>query len=399
MVRTLAEMPADAAPRIRTGIGEWDRVFGGGIVPGSVALVGGDPGVGKSTLLMQVADSIPASAPVLYVSGEESLPQLGIRARRLGLGLQRVHFAAETELEPILERIRQAPPSLLIVDSIQSTYEAGVESGPGSVVQLRACTLRLHTVAKEHQVAVILVGHVTKEGAIAGPKVLEHMVDVVLYLEGERIQAYRLLRSVKNRYGATNEVGVFEMQDAGLAEVPNPSAAFLADRLERTSGSAVVVTMEGTRPMLVEVQALVTRSTLAMPRRMTTGLDFHRVALLAAVLSKRMGIPLHDFDVHVNVVGGLRIDEPAADLGTALAMLSSYRDVPLDPSTVVIGEVGLGGELRGVGQTDIRLAEATKLGFRRALVSHRAGTSTLPPGMDICRAATLKDAAALAGVP
>lgn len=411
-VRTLADIEMEDVPRLRTGLAEWDRVVGGGIVPGSIVLVGGDPGVGKSTLLMQIAEAVVAGSgnprssasshrpiSVLYVSGEESLPQIGIRARRLGLGPHGVSFGAETDLQAIVERVAKDPPALLVVDSIQSVYDSDIESVPGSLTQLRECTLRLCQVAKERHVAVILVGHVTKEGLIAGPKVLEHMVDVVLYFQGEGVHAYRLLRSVKNRFGPTNEVGVFEMRDGGLVEVPNPSAAFLADRVQSGSGSAIVVTLEGTRPMLVEVQALVTRSTFAMPRRMTSGLDFNRVALLAAVVAKRAGAPLHDFDIHVNVVGGLRVEETAADLGTALAMLSSYRDVPLDPETVIIGEVGLSGELRGVGQTDLRVGEAAKFGFRRALVPRRAnGSAALSPGIELVQASTLREAAALAGV-
>jgi DNA repair protein RadA/Sms len=408
----LADVETQEIPRLQAAMPEWDRVLGGGIVPGSVVLVGGDPGVGKSTLLLQVADAIARfSAPtkdngrhersgeVLYVSGEESLPQVGLRARRLGLDPNGMGMAAETDVNTVIGTIEVRPPALLIVDSIQSVYDPGVDSTPGSVTQLRDCTLRLVQIAKEHHVAMLLVGHVTKEGAIAGPKVLEHMVDAVLYLEGERIQAYRLLRSVKNRYGATSEVGVFEMQDGGLIEVANPSAAFLEDRVEGGSGSAVVVTLEGTRPMLVEVQALVSRTSMAMPRRMSSGIDFNRVVLLAAVLSKRAGVPLHEFDIHVNVVGGLRIEEPAADLGTALAMLSSYRDVPLDSQTVAIGEIGLAGELRSVGQMELRLREAAKLGFKRAIIPRRSrGGKPAIPDLDIVEASTLREAAFLLGV-
>jgi DNA repair protein RadA/Sms len=391
---------------------EWDRVLGGGIVPGSVVLVGGDPGVGKSTLLLQVADAVATALAtpgsngkhdppheVLYVSGEESLPQVGLRARRLRLSPNGMGMASETDINTVLGTLEVRPPRLLVVDSIQSVYDPGLDSTPGSVTQLRDCTLRLVQTAKEHHIAVLLVGHVTKEGAIAGPKVLEHMVDAVLYLEGERIQAYRLLRSVKNRYGATSEVGVFEMQDGGLVQVLNPSAAFLEDRVEEGSGSAVVVTMEGTRPMLVEVQALVSRTSLAMPRRMASGVDFNRVVLLAAVLSKRAGVPLHEFDIHINVVGGLRIEETAADLGTALAMLSSYRDVAIDPHTVAVGEIGLAGELRSVGQMELRLREASKLGFRRAIIPRRArGGRPSVSDLDIVEASTLREAAFLMGV-
>lgn len=395
-VRTLAEVKTEQTGRLRSGIAEWDRVLGGGIVPGSVVLVGGDPGVGKSTLLMQVADAITSGDGgwgVLYISGEESLPQLGLRATRLGLGLADVGFSAETDVNTIVESIRAKPPQLVIVDSIQSICDASLETAPGSVVQLRECTLRLHQVAKEQNSAVLLIGHVTKEGVIAGPKMVEHMVDVVLYLEGERFHAYRLLRGVKNRFGATNEVGVFQMGHDGLAEVLNPSSAFLADRVEGGSGSAIVVTMEGTRPILAEIQALVTRSALAVPRRMASGIDTNRVLLLAAVLSKRNGVPFHDYDIHVNVVGGLRIEETAADLGTALAMVSSYRDVALGSDTVVIGEVGLAGELRSVGQMDQRLREAAKLGFRRAVVARRPqGMTAAISDIEVTEVASLREA-------
>jgi DNA repair protein RadA/Sms len=412
VAQRLADIQADESPRLCSQIGEWDRVLGGGIVPGSVVLVGGDPGVGKSTLLMQVADAVarvpqthdgrsdaPGRQRVLYVSGEESLPQIGLRARRLGLGERAMYLSAETDVTAIAGSIEDDPPRLAVVDSIQSVYDPGVESTPGSVSQLRECTLRLHQVAKAQSTAVLLVGHVTKEGAIAGPKLLEHMVDAVLYLEGERLQSYRLLRGVKNRFGATNEVGVFEMRGEGLTEVANPSAAFLQDRVEGGSGSAIVVTMEGTRPMLVEVQALVTRSHLAVPRRTAAGIDYNRLVLLAAVLSKRGGVPVHDFDIHVNVVGGLRVDEPAADLGAALAMLSSLKDAPLDPHTVMVGELGLAGEVRSVSQMELRLREAHKLGFRRAIIPHRpGGTSFRTGGIEVVEVSTLREAALRAGV-
>ncbi|MPZ14776.1 MAG: DNA repair protein RadA [Chloroflexi bacterium] len=427
--RRLGDIETQELPRLRSGIAEWDRVLGGGIVPGSVVLIGGDPGVGKSTLLIQIADAVARATmarssrttgkgggaggrgsdatrsdgqpwtDVLYVTGEESLPQVAMRARRLGLHPEGLSLGAETDVNVIIESVDRDPPGLLVVDSIQSVYDPAADSGPGSVSQLRACTLRLHQTAKERGVAVLLIGHVTKEGAIAGPKVLEHMVDAVLYLEGERLHAYRLLRGVKNRFGATNEVGVFEMRDRGLAEVANPSSVFLENRVAGGSGSAIVVTMEGSRPMLVEVQALVTRSSLSVPRRLANGIDFNRVVLLAAVLSKRGGAPLHDCDIHVNVVGGLRVDETAADLGTALAILSSHRDIPLDPETVAIGEVGLGGELRSVAQMEIRLREAAALGFRRAVVAPRAGRSVASTrGIEITQASTVREAAIRVGV-
>jgi DNA repair protein RadA/Sms len=291
------------------------------------------------------------------------------------------------------------PPALAVVDSIQSVYDPAVESAPGSVSQLRECTLLLHRVAKERGVAVLLIGHVTKEGTLAGPKMLEHMVDVVLYLEGERLQAYRLLRGVKNRFGATNEVGVFEMRDQGMAEVANPSAAFLTDRVSGGSGSAIVVTLEGTRPMLVEVQALVNRSALSVPRRVANGIDHSRVVLLSAVLTKRGGVSLQEHDIHVNVVGGLRIEETSADLGTALAMISSYRDTPIASETVAIGEIGLAGELRSVSQMGVRVREAAKLGFKRAVVPPSArGGEEWPPDLEVLEAATIREAARLVGV-
>jgi DNA repair protein RadA/Sms len=401
-VRKLAEIDLHESPRLTAGLAEWDRVLGGGIVPGSIVLVGGDPGVGKSTLLMHVADAIArARGPgVLYVSGEESLRQIGLRARRLGLAPQGISFAAETDVGSVVESAAQMGPALLIVDSVQSVYDPGIESSPGSVVQLRECTIRLQRLAKEQDVAVLLVGHVTKEGAIAGPKVLEHIVDVVLYLEGEHLQSYRLLRGVKNRYGATSEVGVFEMRDEGMVEVPNPSALFLADREDGGTGSAVAVTLQGTRPILVEVQALVTRSKLAVPRRVATGLDYNRLILLASVLSKRGGVPLYDYDVHVNVVGGLRIEETAADLALSLAMLSSYYDAAMSIDLTAIGEIGLGGELRRVGQMELRLREAAKLGFQRAIVPARStrGLAAIPE-LETIEAATLLQAAAIAGLP
>jgi DNA repair protein RadA/Sms len=310
-----------------------------------------------------------------------------------------MRLSAETDLDAVVSTVEVDPPELLVVDSIQSVYDPGIETAHGSVTQLRECTLRLHRVAKARQIAMLLIGHVTKEGVLAGPRVVEHLVDAVLYLEGERLQSYRLLRSVKNRFGATNEVGVFEMRDGGLIEVSDPAALFISDRVHSASGSAVVVTAEGTRPMLAEVQALVTRTTLAMPRRMASGIDLNRVLLIAAVLAKRAGAALHSFDIHLNVVGGLRIEEPAADLAMALAMLSSYRDVALDPNMVAIGEIGLAGELRAVSQTDLRLREAARLGYRRAIVPAGALVRWGPiAGIDVAEAATLQEAAGLAGV-
>jgi DNA repair protein RadA/Sms len=377
---------------------EFARVLGGGIVPGSVVLIGGDPGVGKSTLLMQVADAVARLVgPVLYVSGEESVGQVAMRARRLGLDAAELSILSDTDVTSVLQHAESIGPRMLVVDSIQSIYDHGLDSTPGSVSQLREATLRLTQFAKGSGVPVFLIGHVTKEGAIAGPKVLEHMVDTVLYLEGERFQAYRLLRSSKNRFGPTHEVGVFEMQAEGLVEVANPSAAFLAERGESVSGSLVVATLEGTRPILVEVQALVNRSGLAVPRRVSNGMAFSRLLLIAAVLSRRMAVPIHDQDVYLNVVGGLRIEEPGADLAAALAILSSLRDVPIDSALVALGEVGLSGELRSVGQLDKRLREAAKLGFERAIVPRgRQATQLNGIGLEVLQASTLRDAARLA---
>src|SRR5436190_13567771 len=379
--------------RLPVGITEFDRVLGGGIVPGSLVLIGGDPGVGKSTLMVQACDmAARAHGTVLYISGEESLAQIGLRARRLGLGADDLMFVSDTDLGGILDTIESAKPRVVVVDSIQSVYSAEVESSPGSVSQLRESTLRLMQLAKSSGISVFLIGHVTKEGAIAGPKVLEHMVDTVLYLEGERYHSYRLLRGTKNRFGPTHEVGVFEMRGEGLVEVTNPSAAFLSERGEGTTGSSVLVTMEGTRPLLVEVQALASRSSLAVPRRAANGIENNRLLLVAAGLARRLGLPLHDQDLYVNVIGGLRIDEPAADLAVALSIVSSFRDRQVDPRSVVTGEIGLSGELRSVGQLEIRLREAAKLGFERAVVPRSTSLRAAGLGLEIVPVSTLRDA-------
>ena len=365
----LSEIESADFDRIAVGMDEVGRVLGGGIVRGSLTLIGGDPGVGKSTLLTQLASGVADRArdAVLYVSGEESVAQVGLRARRMGLDAPNLLFLSETDADAIVETVRQTQASVAIIDSIQSVMTQDVDALPGSVSQLRECALRFLQLAKSSGVPIFLVGHVTKDGAIAGPKVLEHMVDTVLYLEGERFNQYRLLRSTKNRFGPTHEVGVFEMQGHGLVEVSNPSAVFLAERARSAAGSVVTVAMEGTRPILQEIQALVSRSSLAMPRRTATGFDANRLHLLTAVLSRRAGVALHDQDVYVNVVGGLRVEEPAADLAAALAIVSSIRDHPLPNDLVALGEIGLSGELRGVGQLEQRLREAAKLGFLRAL--------------------------------
>ena len=397
----LDEIDAQGFARLSVPMEEFSRVLGGGIVQGSLVLIGGDPGVGKSTLLTQVADAVAETAgPVLYISGEESLAQVGLRSRRMGTGSTDVLFASETSLEAIVDLIQAHGARLAVIDSIQSVMASDVEALPGTVSQLRECTLRLLQLAKTQGVALFLIGHVTKEGAIAGPKVLEHMVDAVLYLEGERFNAYRLLRSTKNRFGPTHEVGVFEMRGSGLVEVPNPSAVFLAERGEPAPGSVVTVTLEGTRPILVEVQALASRSTLAVPRRTANGLDTNRLHLIAAVLARRSGLPLHDQDVYLNVVGGLRIDEPAADLAAALAIISSVRDRSLAGDLVALGEIGLSGELRSVGQLEQRLREAAKLGFSRALVPRTPGAKALLDlaGLEVLTVSTLREATRVLGL-
>jgi DNA repair protein RadA/Sms len=389
----LADIDAADFDRIQVDIGEFARVLGGGIVRGSLTLIGGDPGVGKSTLLTQLAASVPNT---LYVSGEESVAQTALRARRMNVDASSLLFLSETDADAIVETVRQTRASVVIVDSIQSVLVQDVEALPGSVSQLRECALRFLQLAKSTGIPVFLVGHVTKDGAIAGPKVLEHMVDTVLYLEGERFNQYRLLRSTKNRFGPTHEVGVFEMRETGLAEVNNPSAVFLSERAHSAAGSVVTVAIEGTRPILHEIQALVSRSPLAMPRRTATGFDTNRLHMLTAVLSRRARLPLHDQDVFLNVVGGLRVDEPSADLAAALAIVSSIRDHPLPHDLVALGEIGLSGELRGVAQLESRLREAAKLGFREAIVPRVAATRFLDgvAELSLTRVATVQDAVA-----
>lgn len=398
----LSEIHEEGFRRLRLPMEEFSRVLGGGVVAGSLVLVGGDPGVGKSTLLSQVANLAAESAgEALYVSGEESLAQVGLRARRMGLASDGLRFASETDLDTVVRIVDETRPGLAVIDSIQSVMAGDVESLPGSVPQLRECTLRLMRLAKGSGVPIFLIGHVTKEGTIAGPKVLEHMVDAVLYLEGERFNAFRLLRSTKNRFGATHEVGVFEMRGEGLVEVPNPSSVFLEERAEAAPGSVVTVTLEGTRPILVEVQALASKTSLAAPRRMANGFDTNRLHLITAVITRRLGIPLYDQDVYLNVVGGLRIDEPAADLAAALSIVSSARDMALPGDLVVLGELGLAGELRSVGQLDKRLREAGKLGFNRALVPGAAGGRSLRAkdvGIEVVPVGTLREAQKVLGL-
>lgn len=364
----LSEIELDRQPRMLTGIREFDNCLGGGILPGSLVLLGGDPGIGKSTLAMQVMERIANSGKkVLYVSGEESLEQIKLRAQRLGAGSEDLLLASLTELDDILELLAKTSPALLVVDSIQTMYWPQLESAPGSVGQVRECGAMLMRAAKEQAVATVLVGHVTKEGVIAGPRTLEHLVDTVLYLEGERHHVFRILRSVKNRFGSTNEIGVFEMRESGLVEVDNPSELFLSERNRDVPGSAVVCALEGSRPVLVEVQALVSPTAFGTPQRNTTGLNHRRLSMLLAVLERRAGMNLGMHDVFVNVAGGLRLEEPAVDLGVAVAVASALRNRPADHRTVYIGELGLGGEVRSVSQLDRRIAEARKLGFARVV--------------------------------
>ena len=395
----LTEVSTDELDRIPLPIEEFSRVLGGGVVPGSLVLVSGDPGIGKSTLLLQVAALMAESAgPVLYVSGEESNRQIKMRAERLGIQANELYLVTETELEAILGHLHSVGPRLMVVDSIQTTHTSNLESAAGSISQVRACAGRLQEVAKSTGVATFLVGHVTKEGAIAGPRVLEHIVDTVLYLEGDRFHAYRLLRAIKNRFGATSEVGVFEMQSKGMAEVRNPSEAFLAERLVNASGSAIAVTMEGTRPLLVEVQALASSTSFTNPRRTANGVDFNRLLLLSAVLSKRVGVRLHDQDVFVNIVGGLQVGEPAADLAVAVAIASSKMDQPVAADIALVGEIGLSGELRAVGQLSARLKEAAKLGFQRCIIpkTTRRPPEGYPKEIQVIGARSLRQAIDLA---
>lgn len=366
-VTTLEDVDLEHAARLATGIGEFDRVLGGGIMPGSIVLVGGDPGVGKSTLMAQMTAGLTQMS-TLYITGEESLRQVKLRAQRLGVAPAGLRLMAETNLDLITGAVEAERPGVVIIDSIQTVYHPSIESAPGSVSQVRESTAKLMRLAKESGTAIFVVGHVTKEGAIAGPKVLEHMVDTVLQFEGERTHLYRILRAAKNRYGSTNEIGVFEMGEKGLIEVPNPSALFLSERSFGASGSTVAATMEGTRPILVEAQALVTRSSYGVPQRTATGFDYKRLQMLLAVLEKRMGLKLGDQDVFVNIAGGVRVDDPGVDLAVAAAIASSFRDIPVDSSTVLVGEIGLGGEIRGVAHVPLRVAEAAKLGFESVVI-------------------------------
>jgi len=396
----VSALPAHAGRRTMTGIGEMDRVIGGGLVDGSVTLIGGDPGIGKSTLLAQVAHSLLASTPdtgppALYVTGEESPRQIRLRCERLGALSERLLVLGETDIGAVIHHIHATAPALVILDSIQTAYDPSIESAPGTVSQVRNVGAALVQVAKNGGPPVFLIGHVTKEGTLAGPRVLEHMVDTVLYFEGDRHHAYRVLRAVKSRFGPTDEIGLFEMREDGLHEVTNPSAAFLAERLTGASGSAVAATMEGARPMLVEVQRLVTRSYLSSPRRVVNGLDSGRAGMVLAVLEKRIGLRLGEHDVFLNVAGGVRIIEPASDLAVAMAVVSSYRDVPLRADTVWVGEIGLGGEVRSVGHLDRRTREARRMEYGRAVVPRRntkAPAGESGDGIEVAQVRTVLDA-------
>ena len=406
--RRMGDISGDAEMRIPLPIGEFARVLGGGVVPGSIVLVGGDPGIGKSTLLLQMALELAdhknhkKALKVLYVSGEESERQIKMRAVRLTRlnddkpeheFSQDLLLLTETNLDVVLEQVQALKPDILIVDSIQTVYLPDLNSSAGSVSQVRESANKLRELAKSSDMAVFLVGHVTKEGVIAGPRVLEHIVDTVLYLEGDRFQSYRLLRSVKNRFGATAEVGVFEMRERGMIEVANPSEAFLAERMINAPGSAIAVTMEGTRPLLVEMQGLTSPSNLGNPRRTPNGVDFNRLLLITAVLTRRLGLRLAEQDVFVNVIGGLQVGEPAADLAIATAIASSMKDIPVKADTVLIGEVGLSGELRWVSQMPARLREAQKLGFKTAIIPRRLRQGEpLPEGIQLKEARSLREA-------
>lgn len=389
----LQDVSSDDEMRFSTGMGELDRVLGGGAVAGSLVLVGGAPGIGKSTLLLQICNSLCAGREVLYVSGEESEKQLKLRAQRIGVAPNSLYILSETRLSDILDAIETLHPDILIVDSIQTMYHEDNESSPGSVSQVKDCTMSLMHLSKSQGITVFVVGHINKDGAIAGPKVLEHMVDCVLNFEGDSNSSYRLLRATKNRFGSTNEIGVFEMVDSGLVEVPNPSQMLLEGRPEDASGTCVACVMEGTRPMLAEVQALVSKTTFNVPRRTADGFDYNRAVLLMAVAEKRAGMKLNAFDAYMNVIGGLRLDEPGADLPVVLAIASSYRDKPIASSLVAIGEVGLTGEIRAVSHMNQRLGEVARLGFKFCIIPKNSSEKLeIPGGLTVYRVRNLREA-------
>ena len=389
----LREVRSDGEIRFSTGMGELDRVLGGGAVAGSLVLVGGAPGIGKSTLLLQICDQLCKGRKVLYISGEESVRQLKLRAERLKVDPEDLYILSETRLSDIVAAAEEMQPDILIVDSIQTLYNEENESSPGSVSQVKDCTMSMMTLSKSQGITVFVVGHINKDGNIAGPKVLEHMVDCVLYFEGDPNTSYRLLRAAKNRFGSTNEIGVFEMLDVGLVEVPNPSQMLLEGRPEVASGTCGACVMEGTRPVLAEVQALVSKTTFNVPRRTADGFDFNRAVLLLAVAEKRAGMKLSLFDAYINVIGGLRLDEPGADLPVVLAVASSYRDTPIADDLVAIGEVGLTGEIRSVSHMNQRLAEAARLGFKKCIIP-KGGAEKLdiPQGLAVYRVRNLREA-------
>ena len=389
----LREVRSDGEIRFSTGMGELDRVLGGGAVAGSLVLVGGAPGIGKSTLLLQICNSLCKGRKVLYISGEESERQLKLRAERLKVDPEDLFILSETRLSDIVAATEKMQPDILIVDSIQTLYNEENESSPGSVSQVKDCTMSMMQLSKSQGITVFVVGHINKDGNIAGPKVLEHMVDCVLYFEGDPNTSYRLLRAAKNRFGSTNEIGVFEMMDVGLVEVPNPSQMLLEGRPEGASGTCVACVMEGTRPVLAEVQALVAKTTLNVPRRTSDGFDYNRAVLLMAVAEKRAGMKLSVFDAYINVIGGLRLDEPGADLPVVLAVASSYRDTPIADDLVAIGEVGLTGEIRTVSHLNQRLGEVARLGFKKCIIP-RGGSEKLdiPTGLTVYRVRNLREA-------
>lgn len=377
--QTINEISAEDEIRFKTGMTELDRVLGGGIVKGSLVLLSGDPGIGKSTILLQICEHLGKNLRVLYVTGEESARQIKLRAKRLGVTTDNLFIMCQTDVQSIVEYIKTDKPDLIIVDSIQTMSVSEISSSPGSVTQVRESTNMYMHCAKDLGIPTIIVGHVNKDGNIAGPKVLEHIVDCVLYFEGERHLSYRILRAVKNRYGSTNEIGVFEMLDKGLAEVPNPSLMLISGKPKNTAGTCIACVMEGSRPILAEVQALVVASNYGNPRRMATGFDYNRMSMLLAVLEKRAGFFMNNCDAYINIVGGLRLDEPATDLSVALAMISSFKDTPIRDDTLVIGEIGLGGELRSVSNCEQRIKEAERLGFKRCIIP-RHNLKTLSDG-------------------
>ena len=389
----LRDVSADGETRFSTGMGELDRVLGGGAVAGSLVLVSGAPGIGKSTLLLQICSKLCLERKVLYVSGEESERQLKLRAERLGVAPEELYILSETRLSDVLEAVSETKPDILIVDSIQTLYNEENESSPGSVSQVKDCTMSMMQLSKSGGITVFVVGHINKDGNIAGPKVLEHMVDCVLYFEGDPNSSYRLLRAAKNRFGSTNEIGVFEMREAGLEEVPNPSQMLLEGRPEGASGTCVACVMEGTRPVLAEVQALVAKTTMTNPRRVSDGYDFNRAVLMLAVMEKRAGMKFGFFDAYINVIGGLRLDEPGADLPVVLALASSYRDQCIADDLAAIGEVGMTGEIRSVSHLNQRLAEISRLGFRKCIIP-KSGSEKLeiPQGLTVYRVRNLREA-------